>query len=250
MMQHLLFDLDDTLIHCNRFFNEAREDFLTAMGGMFRDSDIDLHLVDKTQEQIDNTGIEQFGLGKHRFPESLIATYRLMCEKYGKQPSQQEERELQAIGYGVYTKEIELYPHARETLQTLHERGHQLYLYTGGDHEIQTSKVLRAGLEDIFPLHRRFISEHKNRGVLANILQENGLDPAYTWMIGNSARNDIRPALEEGIHAIHVPDKGGWSFDNADLNVPLQGQFHTLETIREVPLVIDRHLEAKRGGTQ
>lgn len=243
MKQHLLFDLDDTLIHCNRFFNEARSEFLEAMKDFFREHPVDMKIVDDTQQHVDLSGIEQFGLGKHRFPESLVTTYRLMCEKYHKHVDPQEEKVLESIGYGVYTKPIELYPHAHETLERLIEKGHELYLYTGGDQEIQTSKVIRAGLADIFPPHRRFISEHKNRDVLAEIIAKNKLNPEHTWMVGNSARNDIRPALEEGIHAIHLPDKGGWAFDQADLNVPLQGRFHTLETIRKVPEVIDEHIE-------
>ncbi|WP_157721971.1 HAD family hydrolase [Tumebacillus avium] len=244
MEQHLLFDLDDTLIHCNRFFNEARDEFFAAMADFFRDFPLDLRMVDETQHNIDLSGIVQHGLGKDRFPESLVATYRLMCDKHGKKPSEREEKELLSIGYGVYVKPVEMYPHAHETLLNLKNEGHELYLYTGGDQEIQTSKVLRAGLDDIFPANRRFISEHKNRDVLQNILTANNLSREHTWMIGNSARNDIRPALEEGIHAIHLPDKGGWAFDHADLNVPVIGnKFHTLETIQHVPHVIKSFVE-------
>ncbi len=243
MEQHLLFDLDDTLIHCNRFFNEAREEFLAAMADFFREHKIDLKMVQETQNHIDLSGIVQHGLGKDRFPESLVSTYRLMCDKYGKRPSEPEERELLAIGYGVYVKPVELYPHAHETLERLKNEGHELYLYTGGDEEIQTSKVVRAGLEDIFPTDRRFISEHKNRSVLQHILETTPLRREHTWMIGNSARNDIRPALEEGIHAIHLPDKGGWAFDSADLDVPVKGQFLTLDAIEQVPAVIRKYLE-------
>lgn len=245
MRQNILFDLDDTLIHCNRFFSEARTEFLDAMDRMFAAYPITRKMVDETQQHIDLSGIEQFGLGKHRFPESLISTYRLMCEKVGKEPLKHDEEELLSIGYGVYTKEVELYPHAHETLERLKGEGHELYLYTGGDHEIQTGKVLRAGLEHIFTKDRRFISEHKNRDVLARIIREKQFNKEHTWMIGNSARTDIRPALLEGIHAIHLPDKGGWSFDHADLNVPVTGKFHTLESIVHVPPVIREHIEPK-----
>ena len=249
MKQHILFDLDDTLIHCNRFFNQARKEFLDAMLHFFRAHPIDRHMIDETQHHIDMTGIEQYGLGKHRFPESLISTYRLMCDKFGKAVMEKEQQELLGIGYGVYTNPIEMYPHAHETLERLFREGHELYLYTGGDHEIQTAKVLNAGLSDIFPEHRRFISEHKNRNVLSEILERNNLSHHQTWMIGNSARNDIRPALEEGIHAIHLPDQGGWKLDQADLNVPLRGRFYTLDTIKRVPDVIREHLdETGQGG--
>jgi putative hydrolase of the HAD superfamily len=250
MRQFILFDLDDTLIHCNRFFNEARREFLDAMERMFAEYPISRQMVDETQQRIDLSGIEQFGLGKHRFPESLLSTYRLMCEKYGKKPLQHEEEELLSIGYGVYTKEVELYPHAQETLELLRDEGHELYLYTGGDSEIQNSKVQRAGLDQIFPPQRRFISEHKNRDVLSRIIRENQFDREHTWMIGNSARNDIRPALLEGIHAIHLPDKGGWSFDEADLNVPVMGKFHTLESLANVPPIIRAHVEEKKAAKE
>ncbi|WP_018131174.1 DUF188 domain-containing protein [Effusibacillus pohliae] len=244
--QHILLDLDDTLIHCNRHFTWTREKFLNRMMELFKDYPLDRKLVDATQQQIDVAGVEQKGLGKNRFPESLVQTYRLMCAKYGKQPSKQEEKELFELGHSVYDFAVELYPHALSTLEKLIERGHELYLYTGGDRQIQTQKVINAGLEAIFPEERRFIFEHKNTLMLKKIMQKHRFDPNRTWMVGNSARNDIRPALELGLHAIHIPDAYGWEYDRVELDIPAKGHFHVLKSIKEVPDVIEQSIREGR----
>ncbi|MFC4769627.1 HAD family hydrolase [Effusibacillus consociatus] len=241
--QHILLDLDDTLIHCNRHFTLTREKFLDHMMVLFQDYPIDRDLVDKTQQQIDVAGVEQKGLGKNRFPESLVQTYRLMCGKYGKTPNKQEEKEIFQLGHSVYDFEVELYPDALSTIEQLIRQGHELYLYTGGDFKIQTQKVLNAGLDGIFPEERRFICEHKNTLILKKILRRENLDPSHTWMVGNSARNDIRPALELGLHAIHIPDAYGWEYDHVELDIPAKGHFHVLKSIREVPDVIAESLK-------
>ncbi|WP_200760201.1 HAD family hydrolase [Effusibacillus dendaii] len=248
MSQHILFDLDDTLIHCNKHFTLTRELFLDLMMSLFQDFPVERSLIDKTQEKIDMAGVEKWGLGKNRFPDSLVQTYRLMCQKYGKIPEQKEEARILELGHSVYDFDIELYPYAMNTLEKLIKQGHDLYLYTGGDFQIQTQKVLEAGLDVIFPEQKRFIYEHKNTKVLRHILTRYNFHPQKTWMVGNSARSDIRPALETGIHAIHIPDEFGWKYDRVELDVPAKGEFHVLRSIADVPDVIAEI--AGRGANQ
>ena len=38
-----------------------------------------------------------------------------------------------------------------------------------------------------------------------------------TWMIGNSPKSDIQPALEAGLRAILVPHENTWSLELTDL---------------------------------
>lgn len=218
--------------------------------GLFKNYPIEREIVDQTQQQIDIAAVKQRGLGKNRFPESLVQTYRLMCNKYGKPIIKQEEQELLELGHAVYDFDVELYPDAMPAIRKLKEQGHELYLYTGGDYQIQTQKVLDAGLDGIFPETRRFICEHKNTLSMKKILRQGNFRRESTWMIGNSARNDIRPALELGLHAIHIPDEFGWDYDNVELDIPAKGHFHVLKSIREVPDVISQALKGERGRSE
>jgi putative hydrolase of the HAD superfamily len=38
-----------------------------------------------------------------------------------------------------------------------------------------------------------------------------------TWMIGNSPKSDINPALEAGLHAVFVPHHNTWMLEQGEL---------------------------------
>ena len=38
-----------------------------------------------------------------------------------------------------------------------------------------------------------------------------------TWMIGNSPKSDINPALEAGLHAVFVPHDNTWMLERDEL---------------------------------
>lgn len=244
--QTILFDLDDTLIYCSNYFIWTREKFLNYILELFHGYPIKREVVSDTQKQVDVASIEAKGLGKDRFPESLVETYRLMCAKYGKPVKKEEELNVFELGHSVYEYEVKLYPHALSTLKNLIDKGHDLYLYTGGDYSIQTQKVYDAGLDRFFPENKRFVYEHKNTLVLKQILRQRKFNEQKTWMIGNSARTDIRPALELGMHAIYIPDQFGWEYDHVELNIPAKGHFLKLESIQAVPSVIEESIQGDR----
>lgn len=248
LAQHLLFDLDDTLIHCNRHFISTRDKFSEYVVELFDGYPVDKQMLLDTQNQVDIAGVQKLGLGRTRFPESLVETYRLVSAKFGRATAEHEENEIRSIGYSVYDYEVELYPYAMETLQVLKEERHHLYLYSGGDFQIQTQKVLDAGLDMIFPEDKRYITEHKNTLSLKKILKEASLRPQSTWVIGNSPRNDIRPALELGLHAIHLPDQFSWDYDQVEIDIPAKGHFTVLPSIKDVPDTISQAVggEAKK----
>jgi len=45
------------------------------------------------------------------------------------------------------------------------------------------------------------------------LVRQIGADPATTWMIGNSPKSDINPALEAGLGAVLVPNPSTWSLE-------------------------------------
>ncbi|HEX6557911.1 MAG TPA: hypothetical protein VF021_00570, partial [Longimicrobiales bacterium] len=50
------------------------------------------------------------------------------------------------------------------------------------------------------------------------------------WMVGNSMRSDINPALEAGANAIFVEVSDPWEFDLVD---PVADTFHRVGTFGE-----------------
>ena len=50
------------------------------------------------------------------------------------------------------------------------------------------------------------------------LLQSGGLDPARTWMIGNSPRSDIVPARAAGMGAVFIPNPNTWALEQTELD--------------------------------
>jgi putative hydrolase of the HAD superfamily len=236
--QHLLFDLDDTLIYCNSHFTRVKSQFVARMISLFQAHGIREDEILHIQLHADLDEIQKFGLGKERFPNSLMTTYRKLCERVNMPVDRKLLREIEALGYSVYDMPVVLYPHAWETLTVLRDQGHELYVYTGGDYEVQKRKLEESGLVEFFSPGRQFISTFKNGHVLESILTELRLPRMRTWMIGNSARSDIVPALAAGIHAIHIPDDSGWEYDYAEIRPNGASVFVELSSLAEVPPVI------------
>ena len=61
------------------------------------------------------------------------------------------------------------------------------------------------------------IVKEKDAGAYAKLVQERGMDPARTWMIGNSPKSDINPALEAGLNAVFVPHDHTWTLERQEI---------------------------------
>jgi putative hydrolase of the HAD superfamily len=109
---------------------------------------------------------------------------------------------------------IEMIEGVPETLEYLASR-HDLTLYTKGHPEEQKLKIDRSGLGVWFG-HTAIVRE-KDRQAYAALVAERSLDPALTWMIGNSPKSDINPALAAGLNAVFVPHERTWHLEKTEL---------------------------------
>ena len=76
-------------------------------------------------------------------------------------------------------------------------------------------KVDRSGLGGYFA-HTAIVKE-KDAPAYQRLVEERGFDPRETWMIGNSPKSDINPALEAGLNAVLVPHPHTWVLEHQDL---------------------------------
>jgi putative hydrolase of the HAD superfamily len=109
---------------------------------------------------------------------------------------------------------IEIIAGVEQTLEYLAGR-HSLTLFTKGDPEEQKLKLDRSGLAVYFG-HTAIVKE-KDTASYAALIRERQLNPAHTWMIGNSPKSDINPALAAGLHAVFVPHERTWGLELAEL---------------------------------
>ncbi len=244
MKQTILFDLDDTLIHCNRYFHLIIDQFASLMEDMFQPYRLTADEVRAKQTEIDIAGVQIVGFQSDHFPQSFVETYRYFADSLGRPRSRHEEDAIWQLGISVYELDTEPYPHMEETLRDLTEQGHELHLYTGGEPLIQHKKIDRFRLERYFG-DRIYVRRHKNIEALEGILQQLGVDRAKTWMIGNSIRTDVVPALTAGIHAIHMQAETEWVYNIVGIDVEPQGAFLRLNHLDEVPSAIERYVQQR-----
>lgn len=240
--QTILFDLDDTLIYCNKFFDLVIDQFADQMEMWFHTHHIPLAEIKKKQAEIDLERVLQCGFAPNHFPESFVETYEFYSDMTGRTKSEGEITRLYELGKSVYGHSIEPYPHMYETLTELQAQGHELHLYTGGDPAIQMRKVTEAGLERFFGT-RIHVARHKTTEFLEGLIQSHHFDRKSTWMIGNSLRTDVIPALKTGIHAIFMPALQEWSYNNVEVDTEPQGAFFTLSSLSEIPSAMNGYID-------
>jgi putative hydrolase of the HAD superfamily len=92
---------------------------------------------------------------------------------------------------------------------------HELTLFTKGDPEEQRIKIDRSGLAPYF--HHTAIVREKHEPAYRQLARERSLPAERTWMVGNSPKSDINPALAAGLSAVFVPHPRTWSLEHEDV---------------------------------
>ena len=107
----------------------------------------------------------------------------------------------------------------------------QLILVTKGDEPTQRDKVARSGLGAYFDA--QYIVAEKDANTYRYIATEQHLDPRCTWMVGNSPRSDINPAIEAGLGAILIPHNHTWAAEIESITHP--DKVITLQRFADLP---------------
>jgi putative hydrolase of the HAD superfamily len=56
------------------------------------------------------------------------------------------------------------------------------------------------------------------------VIARHELTPHTSWMIGNSPKSDINPALAAGLHAVFLFHKNTWELEHSELDPAPEGQ--------------------------
>ncbi len=129
-----------------------------------------------------------------------------------------------------------------ETLSWLSDR-HQLLLLTKGDEAVQEDKLRRSGLRQYFD-HVHVVPE-KDAEVFRALIHEHDLCPDRTWMVGNSPRSDINPAVEAGVGAVYVPHPNTWGLEVEEISA--SGRVVVLEKFQDLVAFFSGDQREKQG---
>jgi putative hydrolase of the HAD superfamily len=224
MRRHtLLIDADDTLWENNVFFEKLIEDFISLLEPLGFTRAYVRHILNETERK----NIRQYGYGVRSFGRSLEETYIKLAEHMA-------QRETLAHIHGRVV-DLERTPPkildgVPETLAYLTER-HRLILFTKGEPAEQAAKVERSGLQGFFEAIE--IVAEKDKTTYGQLVSKHKIIKAQGWMIGNSPRSDINPAMEVGLNAVYIPHQHTWQLEHEPV-VAGSGKLVILPAFREL----------------
>ena len=206
----LLIDADDTLWENNIYFERAIADFISFLNHRERTpAEVRAILND-----VERDAIVSHGYGLQSFAHALVKTFeRLSVEPLT--PALHET--IHGFAHTIAEQPMQLLPDVQETLEYL-QQGHELVLVTKGDFKEQSRKVERSGMKKYFKAVE--VVPEKNSAVYLEIVEKHGLWCDRTWMVGNSPKSDINPALRAGINAIFIPHDDTWILEHEEVAEP------------------------------
>jgi len=205
--QHLIFDADDTLWENNIYFEQAFDQFCEYLNHSTLSPDEIRSILDTIE--IENNKIH--GYGAVNFGRNLSQCYLHLAERA---VDEHDLKRVTAFAHEILSREIEFMPGVEETLPFLAEK-HELTMFTKGEPAEQNRKIDLSGLRPLFS-HTAIVKE-KNRDAYAELARMRGFDLGRTWMIGNSPKSDINPALAAGMNAVWVPHRMTWTLEREEI---------------------------------
>lgn len=216
--QTLLIDADDTLWENNIYFERA----IAAFIGYLNHETYTAAQVRSALNAVERETILSHGYGLTSFTQSLLTCYERLTT--GAVTEEHRER-IRSFAQTIADAEIELLPGVAESLAELSQR-HHLILMTKGNHAEQADKLARSGVAPFFAAVE--IVKEKDPPTYLEVIARHELKPHTSWMIGNSPKSDINPALAAGLHAVFLVHKDTWVLEHAEVDQPAEGQ-HLIE---------------------
>ncbi|HXX01533.1 MAG TPA: HAD family hydrolase [Candidatus Acidoferrales bacterium] len=214
LSQTLLIDADDTLWENNIYFERAIERFISFLNH----HEFSPEQVREVLNEVERECIVKHGYGMHSFAHALVDTF----ERLSPQPVTPElHSQILSFAHRIADHPIEFLPEVPETLQYLSAR-HRIILVTKGAVPEQTGKIERSGVKNQFAAVE--IVAEKSATTYAHLIEKYNLARRATWMVGNSPKSDINPALAAGLHAVFVPHGDTWILEHEEVNPAPAGQ--------------------------
>jgi putative hydrolase of the HAD superfamily len=205
--QHLIFDADDTLWENNIYFEDAFDRFCEFLNHSHLTPD----QIRAALDEIEIVNNKIHGYGAKNFARNLAQCYRHLCERG---IAEEDVKQVMSYAEEILHSPMELMPAVEETLARL-GAVHELTMFTKGNPEEQHSKIDKSGLRSYFD-HCEVVKE-KNAAAYLALAQQRGFDTSRTWMIGNSPKSDINPALQAGLRAVFIPHPRTWTLEREEV---------------------------------
>jgi putative hydrolase of the HAD superfamily len=221
--QTILIDADDTLWENNIFFEQAIDKFLGHLDPIGYTREYARHILNETERR----NIRQHGYGVSSFRRSLEDTYLKLAGGMARREVVQEIDKMVAELEKTPPKILDGVP---ETLAYLSGR-HRLILLSKGESAEQAAKVERSGLQTYFE-SIEIVSE-KDKETYERVVHQFKIVKSHGWMVGNSPRSDINPAMSAGLNAVFIPHSATWVLEHSEIERGI-GKLILLSSFREL----------------
>jgi putative hydrolase of the HAD superfamily len=212
--QTLLIDADDTLWENNVYFERAIAAFISYLNHHEYSS----AQIRETLNAVERETILAHGYGLTSFTRSLITCFERLSPA---QVTDEKREKIRSFARSISEQEMELLPRVEETLAELSMR-HHLILMTKGNEAEQADKLAHSGLARYFAAVE--IVAEKDPHTYREVIARHELKPHTSWMIGNSPKSDINPALAAGLHAVFLFHPDTWVLEHAAVDPAPPGQ--------------------------
>lgn len=203
----LLIDADDTLWDNNIFFEKTIDDFVSQLEHLGYTREYIRHILNETERR----NIRQHGYGVRSFRRSLEETYLKLA---GNSARREMVLQIEKVAAELESTPPQILEGVPETLAYLADN-HRLILLTKGEAAEQAAKVERSGLQTYFEAIE--IVLEKDAGTYERMVEQFKIVKSHGWMVGNSPRSDINPALQAGLNAVFIPHPATWELEKSDV---------------------------------
>lgn len=206
---NLVFDADDTLWDSNIHFLEAEAEFMAAMVAAGAGTPKTLRTAIRRSElEI----IRSHGYGRGAY---VVLMRRVAAELAPRSARAVLDDAVERIGTRLVERHCALLPGVESTITELGRR-HRLALFTKGRRDEQMRKLDRSGLSRHFS-HVE-VPPEKDVAAYRRLVEAAGFARERTFMIGNSPRSDINPALRAGLRAVFIPHPHTWELEHEEVD--------------------------------
>ncbi|MBI2063239.1 MAG: HAD family hydrolase [Candidatus Yanofskybacteria bacterium] len=246
MPKLFIFDLDDTLMWNEYTYSLATIEFLQYILEIFQHrapfaGDIAQMIAETShrllKEKNPTTGLP-YGFSINRFPDTLVQSYRTLCENGWGEYQDRHANHIHNIGMRSFDEELYLkqgmVPGAIEVINFLQDKGDILVLLTKGDPRVQERKIKALDLGHWFKEIK--VVDGKTKEMFKQFTNGHSAETVYS--VGNSFSSDIRPALDAGCSAIFIPCFT-WRAESIDVDQLTESEKKRLFEIKNISEIVE-----------
>jgi putative hydrolase of the HAD superfamily len=222
-------DADDTLWENYRWFTAIVEEWHVVLAP----HGVDPERANELLHAVEDRNIPITGYGAAPFVRSVVEAFHELVPHADHATRNDVAHFAKRAEATIRGHPIDLLPGVRDGLSALAATRRVVVMTKGQDDE-QRAKVERSGLAEF--LHGVLVVPEKDPAAYVAAAEAFDASPGACWMVGNSARSDVNPALAAGLSAVHVPHPAPWRRDLA----PLDPRALVARSFADVPSLVLR----------